>query len=198
MPLKQQLHIINWTLTLKSLCTQPNTEESRRFSSLQMGLKILEGLPCAVNASDAKHVKHPLSPLLRTWIYVLKETKQSLGVRSRVATSQDQQALYINNKWKNLSLSRWSLSPFLCLPSLSFPVLQSSFVSYFFFLIFVLFILLILDFANVLSCGKPAGANFLLHPLSLFPQFAFSLISLFSMLALCLHCPALEHFLSPF
>lgn len=52
----------------------------------------------SVDASGAKPVKYPLSSLLQTWIYILKETKQSLGVRSRETTLQDQQTHCNNNK----------------------------------------------------------------------------------------------------
>lgn len=198
MSLKQQLHIINGTQTLKSLCTQPRSKEGQRFSSLQIDLKILEGLLCAVcQCIRYQTSQTSTESLLQTWIYVLKETKQNLGVRSRVATLQDQQTLCINRKWKNLSLSHWSLSPFL-LSASSFLSHISIFLCLLFF-VFLVFILLALDFANVLFYGKPAGANFLLH-LSLFPQFAFSLITLFSMLTFVfiaqLHCLSIFSLLS--
>lgn len=85
--------------------------------------------------------------------------------------------------------------PFFCLRPLSH---ISIFLCLLFF-VFLVFILLALDFANVLFYGKPAGANFLLH-LSLFPQFAFSLITLFSMLTFVfiaqLHCWSIFSLLS--
>lgn len=90
MSLKQQLHIINGTQILKSLYTQPKSKEidSPVFRCVWKYLKA--SYVQSVNASGAKHVKHPLSPLLQTWIYILKETKQSLGVRSKEATLQVQ------------------------------------------------------------------------------------------------------------
>lgn len=118
MSLKQQLHIINVTWDLKSLCTQPSSEESQRFSTLQMGLKTLEGLQYAVcqgiGVNICQTCKTSAEAFLENMdLYSERDQAKSWSEKQRVGTLQDQQSLCINNKCKHLSLSHWSLSPFL-------------------------------------------------------------------------------------
>lgn len=125
MSLKQQLHIINVTRDLKSLCTQPSSEKSQRLSSLQMGLNTLQGLQCAVCQGVGVNIHQTCKTYAEAFaenmdLYSESDQAKSWSEKQRVGTLQHQQSLCINNKCKHLSLSHWSLSPFLPSAS-SFP-----------------------------------------------------------------------------
>lgn len=118
MSLRQQLHIINVTWDLKSLCTQPSRDKSQRFSSLQMGLKTLEGLQCAVCQGTEVNICQRCKTSAKAFpenvdLYSERGQAEPSSEKQRVLTLQNQQSLFINNKCKYLSLSHWSLSPFL-------------------------------------------------------------------------------------